>query len=189
MQIYPFEGFIVSTHRLSCPALPPPSRSEYHTQLANMSFDKIFDLTAAVYFHFYNLRTSIPLYVSSYQPFLLGVGTLHIHSGTPPLPLARRCWSAGTATPVLRIIRQHLSPLSRERSRQAVGRIGERRVRWGGEGGGWGVGCIEMGIHFYQPNFSCPLCCRSHSFLSDHTQPNPHGFPPYSRKSCIHFFF
>ena len=28
------------------------ARSEYHTQLANMSFDKIFDLTAGVYVHF-----------------------------------------------------------------------------------------------------------------------------------------
>ena len=32
-------------------------RSEYHTQLAKMSFDKIFDLTAGVYFNFYNIRT------------------------------------------------------------------------------------------------------------------------------------
>ena len=30
------------------------ARSEYHTQLAKMSFDKIFDLTAGVYFYFYN---------------------------------------------------------------------------------------------------------------------------------------
>ena len=29
-------------------------RSEYHTQLAKMSFDKIFDLTAGVYFNCYN---------------------------------------------------------------------------------------------------------------------------------------
>ena len=28
------------------------STSEYHTQLAKMSFDEIFDLTAGVYFHF-----------------------------------------------------------------------------------------------------------------------------------------
>ena len=28
------------------------TRSEYHTQLAKMSFDEIFDLTAGVYFHF-----------------------------------------------------------------------------------------------------------------------------------------
>ena len=27
-------------------------RSEYHTQLAKMSFDEILDLTAGVYFHF-----------------------------------------------------------------------------------------------------------------------------------------
>ena len=34
--------------------------SEYHTQLAKMNFDKIFDLTAGVYFHFlyYIARTS-----------------------------------------------------------------------------------------------------------------------------------
>ena len=30
--------------------------SEYHTQLAKMSFDEIFDLTAGVYFNFYNMR-------------------------------------------------------------------------------------------------------------------------------------
>ena len=34
---------------------PEYARSEYHTQLAKMSFDKIFDLTAGVYFHFYNI--------------------------------------------------------------------------------------------------------------------------------------
>ena len=28
--------------------------SEYRTQLAKMSFDKIFDLTGGVYFNFYN---------------------------------------------------------------------------------------------------------------------------------------
>ena len=33
---------------------PYYARSEYHTQLAKMSFDKIFDLTARVYFNFYN---------------------------------------------------------------------------------------------------------------------------------------
>ena len=31
-----------------------PHSSEYHTQLAKMSFDEIFDLTAGVYFNFYN---------------------------------------------------------------------------------------------------------------------------------------
>ena len=31
---------------------------EYHTQLAKMSFDKIFDLAAGVYFYFYNIRSS-----------------------------------------------------------------------------------------------------------------------------------
>ena len=34
---------------------PQYARSEYHTQLAKMSFDKIFDLTAGVYFNFYNI--------------------------------------------------------------------------------------------------------------------------------------
>ena len=33
---------------------PKYARSEYHTQLAKMSFDKIFDLTAGVYFYLYN---------------------------------------------------------------------------------------------------------------------------------------
>ena len=31
------------------------ARSEYHTQLANMSFDKIFDPTAGVYFDVFNI--------------------------------------------------------------------------------------------------------------------------------------
>ena len=31
-------------------------RSQYHTQLAKRSFDKIFDLTAGVYFIFYNIK-------------------------------------------------------------------------------------------------------------------------------------
>ena len=30
------------------------ARSEYHTQLPKVSFDKIFDLTAGVYLYFYN---------------------------------------------------------------------------------------------------------------------------------------
>ena len=34
---------------------PKYARSEYHTQLANMSADKTFDLTAGVYFHFFNI--------------------------------------------------------------------------------------------------------------------------------------
>ena len=32
------------------------ARSEYHTQLAKMSFDKIFDPTAGVYFNLYNFQ-------------------------------------------------------------------------------------------------------------------------------------
>ena len=31
----------------------------YHTQLAKMSFDKIFDITAGVYFNFYNIHMQI----------------------------------------------------------------------------------------------------------------------------------
>ena len=34
---------------------PKYERSEYHTQLAKMSFDEIFDLTAGVYFYFNNI--------------------------------------------------------------------------------------------------------------------------------------
>ena len=34
---------------------PKYARSGYHTQLAKMSFDKIFDLTAGVYDNFYNI--------------------------------------------------------------------------------------------------------------------------------------
>ena len=37
-------------------------RSEYHTQLAKMSFDKIFDLTAGVYFNIYSYN--IYIYIS-----------------------------------------------------------------------------------------------------------------------------
>ena len=32
---------------------PSYARSEHHTQLAKTSLDKIFDLTAGVYFHFF----------------------------------------------------------------------------------------------------------------------------------------
>ena len=32
------------------------TRSEYHTQLAKMGFDEIFDLTAGVYFNLYNMH-------------------------------------------------------------------------------------------------------------------------------------
>ena len=32
------------------------ARSQYHTQVAKTSFDKIFDLTAGMYFCFYNIR-------------------------------------------------------------------------------------------------------------------------------------
>ena len=31
------------------------AQSEYHTQLAKMSFDKIFDLKAGVFIYFYNI--------------------------------------------------------------------------------------------------------------------------------------
>ena len=36
------------------------ARSEYNTQLAKMSFDKNFNLTAGVYFYFYNIRVFVP---------------------------------------------------------------------------------------------------------------------------------
>ena len=39
------------------------ARSEYHTQLAKMSFDEIFDLTAGVYFNFYNICTCVSTFV------------------------------------------------------------------------------------------------------------------------------
>ena len=34
---------------------PQYVRSEYYTQLAKMSFDKMFDLTAGVYFNFFDI--------------------------------------------------------------------------------------------------------------------------------------
>ena len=37
---------------------PKYARSEYHTKVAKMSFDKIFDLTAGVYFHLYKINTN-----------------------------------------------------------------------------------------------------------------------------------
>ena len=37
---------------------PPEDKKKTHTQLAKMSFDKIFDLTAGVYFYFYNIPSS-----------------------------------------------------------------------------------------------------------------------------------
>ena len=42
-------------------------RSEYHTQLAKMSFNKIFDLTAGVYFNFYNNTSCCSLVVATYN--------------------------------------------------------------------------------------------------------------------------
>ena len=50
------------------------ARSEYHTQLAKMSFDEIFDLTAGVYFHF------LYIYFTKSSSIMLVKG--HIHSGT-----------------------------------------------------------------------------------------------------------
>ena len=38
---------------------PQYARSEYHIQLAKMSFDKIFDLPAGVHFYFYNIVNNI----------------------------------------------------------------------------------------------------------------------------------
>ena len=39
---------LMRTHTQQC------ARSEYHTQLAKMSFEEIFDLTTGVYFHFHD---------------------------------------------------------------------------------------------------------------------------------------
>ena len=39
------------------------ARPEYHTQLAKMSFDKIFDLTAGVYFNFHDTPCFAALYL------------------------------------------------------------------------------------------------------------------------------
>ena len=47
---------------------------EYHTQLAKMSFDEIFDLTAGVYFNFYNIPGIIYLIYTS----------IHFKNRTPP---------------------------------------------------------------------------------------------------------
>ena len=43
----PIISLIMRTHN------PQYARSEYHTQLAKVSFNKIFDLTAGVYVYFY----------------------------------------------------------------------------------------------------------------------------------------
>ena len=43
------------------------ARSEYDTQLANMSFDEIFDLTAGVYFHFLHYYNVIMLCVIGWK--------------------------------------------------------------------------------------------------------------------------
>ena len=40
------------------------AQSEYHTQLAKMNFDRIFDLTAGVYFYFYNKICTFVCFVS-----------------------------------------------------------------------------------------------------------------------------
>ena len=53
---------------------PRYARSEHHTQLANMSFDKIFDLTAGVYARFFNV------YFCVVHPFLeVLINHIHIH--------------------------------------------------------------------------------------------------------------
>ena len=52
---------LMRTHNSLC------ARSEYHTQLAKMSFDEIFDLTAGVYFHFYKIENTHRLHQSSRQ--------------------------------------------------------------------------------------------------------------------------
>ena len=44
---------------------------EYHTQLAKMSFDKMFDLTAGVYFYFYNIPGAPGTYI--YSPLFTSI--------------------------------------------------------------------------------------------------------------------
>ena len=46
-----FSFFIIYSH-------DSYARSEYHTQLAKMNFDKIFDLTAGVYFYFHDILST-----------------------------------------------------------------------------------------------------------------------------------
>ena len=43
------------------------ARSEYHTQLAKMNFDKIFDFTAGVYFHFLSYMLTAGVYSIFYN--------------------------------------------------------------------------------------------------------------------------
>ena len=45
---------------------PQHALSEYHTQLAKMSFDKIFDLTAGVYYYFI-IYMQFTNYVTAYN--------------------------------------------------------------------------------------------------------------------------
>ena len=49
---------------------PYYARSEYQTQLAKMRFDKIVDLTAGVYFNFYNILHLAGYCVSAKNCFL-----------------------------------------------------------------------------------------------------------------------
>ena len=51
--------------------IPEYARSEYHTQLANISLDKIFDLTTGVYFHFYDVYIPGESYYGSPPNFSL----------------------------------------------------------------------------------------------------------------------
>ena len=59
---------IVSAHRLPniiTLLTLKATRSEYHTQLAKMSFDKIFDFKAGVYFNFFNILVYTSIYISN----------------------------------------------------------------------------------------------------------------------------
>ena len=47
------------------------ARSEYHTQLAKMSFDKILDLTVGVYFYFYTILSE------GTSPVIRAIGVSH----------------------------------------------------------------------------------------------------------------
>ena len=63
---------------------PLIARSEYHTQLANRSFDKLFDLTAGVYSYFHNIFCGVLAYI----PMHTAVSGSRNSSGRPhPFPV------------------------------------------------------------------------------------------------------
>ena len=86
--------FLMRTHN------PQYTRSEYHTQLAKMSIDKIFDLSAGVYFNFDNMMR-----VGSLSVLNCTVTRAH-HSYTSFFPhivvsfCERRCGPPSLASPL-----------------------------------------------------------------------------------------